>query len=139
MTPELQAEKERLVIEVERARDALGNIESYTFSEVQFAHAEIHQAKRALKEFDERHGGGRMTRERFTEILNEYGFTDLQIMLLWNDQPDNLAESEFREAAVVYQGKGPKLSMRDGRIYHEIMPGILQHRRDLEDPDDINI
>mgnify|MGYP001585055031 FL=1 len=80
-----------------------------------------------------------MTEESFIEILKEYGYTDLQIRLLWNDQPDNLTEAELREAAVAYQGKGPKLVIQDGRMYHEVMPGVLQHRRDLEDSDDINI
>ena len=80
-----------------------------------------------------------MNQERFTEILKEYGYGDLQIKLLWNDRPDNLTEGELREAAVAYQGKGPKLIMQDGRMYHEVMPGVLQHRRDLEDSDDINI
>ena len=80
-----------------------------------------------------------MNQERFTEILKEYGYGDLQIQLLWNDRPGNLTEEELREAAVSYQGKGPKLVTQGGRVYHEVMPGVLQHRRDLEDPDDINI
>lgn len=80
-----------------------------------------------------------MTRERFAAILKEYGYSDTQIQLLWNDRLDNLNEEELREAAVAFQGKGPKLVMQDGRMYHEVMPGLLQHRRDLEDPDDINI
>jgi len=80
-----------------------------------------------------------MNKERFTEILKKYGYNDLQIKLLWNDRPDNLTEEELKEAAAAYQGKGPKLIIDDGRIYHEIIPGIFQHRRDLEDPEDINI
>lgn len=80
-----------------------------------------------------------MTAERFTEILKEYGYSDLQIKLLWNDRPDDLTESELRECAIASQGKSPKLVLRDGRIYHEVMPGVLQPRRDLEDPDDYDI
>lgn len=80
-----------------------------------------------------------MTKERFSEILKEYGYTDIQTQLLWNDRPDNLTESELREAAATFQGKGPKLVMQDGQMYHEVMPGVLEHRRDLEDGDDINI
>lgn len=80
-----------------------------------------------------------MTQERFIEILKQHGYSDLQIKLLWNDRPDNLTEVELQEAAVAFQRKGPKLVMQDGRMYHEVMPGVLQHRRDLEDSDDINI
>lgn len=80
-----------------------------------------------------------MTREKFAEILKGYGYTDLQIRLLWNDRIDNLSEEELRKAAAAFQGKGPKLVIQDGRIYHEIIPGVLKHRRDLEDPADVNI
>lgn len=80
-----------------------------------------------------------MTEERFTEILKECGYGDLQIKLLWNDRPDNLTKTELREAAIANQGKDPKLVMLDGRMYHEVAPGVLEHRRDLEDSHDINI
>lgn len=41
-----------------------------------------------------------MTRERFTEILKEYGFTDHQIDLLWNTKPPSgLDETELRKTA----------------------------------------
>lgn len=41
-----------------------------------------------------------MTRERFTEILEEYEFTPLQIDLLWNSKPEgNLDEAKLRKAA----------------------------------------
>ncbi|MDP2629915.1 MAG: hypothetical protein Q8P56_00745 [Candidatus Uhrbacteria bacterium] len=43
-----------------------------------------------------------MTRERFAEILKEYGFTDEQIKLLWDaEPPDDLDEQKLREIAVV--------------------------------------
>ena len=80
-----------------------------------------------------------MTRERFSEIMKEYGYGDLQIQLLWNDQPSNLTEEELRKAATACQGKGPKLVVRDGRMYYEIAPGVLEHRRDLEDSHDTSI
>lgn len=53
LTSELQAERERLAKKAEQAKRTLDNIESYTFSEVQFAHAEICQAEKLLKEFNE--------------------------------------------------------------------------------------
>jgi hypothetical protein len=41
-----------------------------------------------------------MTRERFSEILKEYGFTDQQIELLWNTRPsDDLDEQKLRKTA----------------------------------------
>ena len=44
--------------------------------------------------------GQRMTRERFSEILEEYGFTDHQIEILWDSKPsDDLSESKLRETA----------------------------------------
>lgn len=41
-----------------------------------------------------------MTRERFSEILKECGFTDRQIELLWNSKPsDDLDEQKLRKTA----------------------------------------
>lgn len=41
-----------------------------------------------------------MTRERFAEILKEYGFTTNQIDLLWNSRPgDDLDEAKLRKTA----------------------------------------
>jgi len=41
-----------------------------------------------------------MSKERFAEILKEYGYSDNQINLLWNARPDdNLDEDKLREAA----------------------------------------
>lgn len=41
-----------------------------------------------------------MTKERFSEILKEYGFNDYQIDILWDSRPcDNLDEQELRMAA----------------------------------------
>ena len=41
-----------------------------------------------------------MTKERFAEILKEYGFSEKQISLLWNTRPhDKLDEKRLREAA----------------------------------------
>ena len=41
-----------------------------------------------------------MTRERFTEILKEYKFTNQQIELLWNNKPsDDLDEQRLKETA----------------------------------------
>ena len=41
-----------------------------------------------------------MTRERFSEILKEYGFTDRQIEFLWDTRPsDDLNEHKLRETA----------------------------------------
>jgi hypothetical protein len=41
-----------------------------------------------------------MSRERFSEILKEYGFTDLQIEILWNTKPPgDLDEQKLRDTA----------------------------------------
>jgi len=41
-----------------------------------------------------------MSRERFFEILKEYGFTDQQIELLWNSRPSGeINEQRLRETA----------------------------------------
>lgn len=41
-----------------------------------------------------------MSRERFAEILKEYGFTDDQIRLLWDTRPPgDLDEQKLRETA----------------------------------------
>lgn len=41
-----------------------------------------------------------MNKEKFTEILKEYGFGDRQIELLWDSRPtDDLNESRLRYAA----------------------------------------
>ena len=41
-----------------------------------------------------------MTRERFSEILKEYGFTDRQIELIWNTRPPgDLDEQKLRKTA----------------------------------------
>ena len=41
-----------------------------------------------------------MTKERFSEILKEYGFSDRQIDLLWSSRPtDDLDEQRLRKAA----------------------------------------
>lgn len=41
-----------------------------------------------------------MTKERFSEILKECGFTDYQINILWNTRPpENLDERKLRETA----------------------------------------
>ena len=41
-----------------------------------------------------------MTKERFAEILKEYGFSDHQIDLLWNTKPpDDLDEQKLRKTA----------------------------------------
>lgn len=41
-----------------------------------------------------------MSRERFAEILQEYGFSNKQIELLWNTRPaGNLDEQRLRETA----------------------------------------
>ena len=41
-----------------------------------------------------------MTRERFAEILEEYGYNDAQITFLWNTRPsDNLDEEKLRKTA----------------------------------------
>jgi len=41
-----------------------------------------------------------MTKERFTEILKEYGYGDRQIELLWNAKPtDDLDEEKLRKVA----------------------------------------
>lgn len=41
-----------------------------------------------------------MTKERFSEILKEYDFTDRQIKLLWDSRPsDDLDEEKLRKKA----------------------------------------
>ncbi len=41
-----------------------------------------------------------MSRERFTEILKEYGFKEAQIKLLWDSRPsDDLDEQKLRKTA----------------------------------------
>ena len=41
-----------------------------------------------------------MTREKFSEILKEYGFNGAQIKLLWDTRPDEgLTEKRLRETA----------------------------------------
>lgn len=41
-----------------------------------------------------------MTRERFSEILKEYEFSDYHIEILWNTRPsDELDEQRLRKAA----------------------------------------
>jgi hypothetical protein len=41
-----------------------------------------------------------MTKERFIEILKEYGYTDSQIESLWRDRPPiELDETRLRETA----------------------------------------
>lgn len=41
-----------------------------------------------------------MTKERFSEILREYGFTDRQIEMLWaTRRTDTIDEQRLREAA----------------------------------------
>lgn len=41
-----------------------------------------------------------MNRERFAEILKEYGFNDRQIELLWNSRPSgDLDEQKLRKTA----------------------------------------
>lgn len=43
----------------------------------------------------------KMTKERFTEILKEYGYSDKEINSLWYSRPsDNLDEERLRIAAV---------------------------------------
>lgn len=43
-----------------------------------------------------------MTRERFDEILKEYGFTDRQLDLIWASRPtDDLIEDRLRFAATM--------------------------------------
>ncbi len=42
-----------------------------------------------------------MTKERFIEIIREYGFRDSQINEIWDQRPsDNLSEAGVRTAAV---------------------------------------
>lgn len=41
-----------------------------------------------------------MTKEKFAEILKEYGFSDQQIELLWNTRPSSdLDEQKLRKTA----------------------------------------
>ncbi len=41
-----------------------------------------------------------MTKEKFSEILKEYEFSDQQIKLLWDTRPDNcLNETKLRKTA----------------------------------------
>ena len=41
-----------------------------------------------------------MTKEKFAQILKEYGYSDQQIGLLWNKRPtDNINEQMLRSAA----------------------------------------
>jgi|SRR3989344_6498951 len=49
---------------------------------------------------DSKQTGGRVSKERFSEILKEYGFTDRQIEFLWDTRPsDDLNEHKLRETA----------------------------------------
>ena len=40
-----------------------------------------------------------MTKERFTEILKEYDYSDAQIEVLWRSRPDTIDEDRLRQTA----------------------------------------
>ena len=57
-----------------------------------------------------------------------------------------IAEVELKQGAdsgwyhcVTLKKQEQKLVVEDGRVYQEVMPGVLEHRRDLEDTHDFNI